>query len=78
VEVARIAYEYIRKNGFQDETVSRGLHHASRSLRDQWVDNEDKARHRLSPGLGSTRHATLDRASEYTSPPWVPFVHFGV
>jgi hypothetical protein len=28
--------------------------------------------------LERTRHATLDRASECTSPPWVPFVHFGV
>ncbi|MCJ1360186.1 MAG: hypothetical protein MMC33_010189 [Icmadophila ericetorum] len=38
VEMSRIAYEGMREGGLTDESVCRGLHKASRALRDLWVD----------------------------------------
>ncbi|CAG9990918.1 unnamed protein product [Clonostachys byssicola] len=37
VHMARITYEGIRNGGMTDESVSMGLHRASRTLRDQWL-----------------------------------------
>ncbi|KAF5680750.1 30S ribosomal S17P protein [Fusarium denticulatum] len=37
VDMARITYEGMMQNGATDEAVSRGLHEASRELRDGWV-----------------------------------------
>ncbi|KAL9572387.1 hypothetical protein ACKAV7_003588 [Fusarium commune] len=37
VDMARITYEGMMQNGMTDEAVSRGLHKASRQLRDRWV-----------------------------------------
>ncbi|KAF4502349.1 30S ribosomal S17P [Fusarium agapanthi] len=37
VDMARITHEGMVQNGMTDETVSRGLHEASRELRDRWL-----------------------------------------
>ncbi|KAF5246468.1 hypothetical protein FANTH_6840 [Fusarium anthophilum] len=37
VDMARITYEGMVQNGMTDEAVSRGLHEASRELRDRWL-----------------------------------------
>ncbi|QKD48592.2 uncharacterized protein FOBCDRAFT_236235 [Fusarium oxysporum Fo47] len=37
VDMARITYEGMMQNGMTDEAVSRGLHKASRELRDRWL-----------------------------------------
>ncbi|KAF4958834.1 hypothetical protein FGADI_2178 [Fusarium gaditjirri] len=37
VDMARITYEGMMQNGMTDDSVSRGLHEASRELRDRWL-----------------------------------------
>ncbi|RFU75777.1 tpr domain-containing [Trichoderma arundinaceum] len=37
VDMAQKTYEFLRDEGLRDESVSRGLHHAMRALRDEWV-----------------------------------------
>ncbi|KAI0436948.1 CHAT domain-containing protein [Xylaria telfairii] len=39
VDVAKIVYEGMRDGGLTDESVCRGMHNASRVLRDRWIDN---------------------------------------
>lgn len=38
VDVARVTYESLRDEGLTDEAVCRGLHRATRMLRDRWVE----------------------------------------
>ncbi len=44
VEMARITYEEMRDGGMTDESVCRGLHNATRELRDRWLRARTKAR----------------------------------
>jgi CHAT domain-containing protein len=44
VDMARIAYEGMRDGGMTDESVCLGLHKATRSLRDRWLNVLAKAR----------------------------------
>jgi hypothetical protein len=44
VDMARITYEWIRDGGMTDESVCRGLHDATRELRDRWLRVQTKAR----------------------------------
>ncbi|KAH6696609.1 CHAT domain-containing protein [Leptodontidium sp. MPI-SDFR-AT-0119] len=45
VDMARITYEGMRDGGMTDESVCRGLHKATRELRDRWVSMATNARH---------------------------------
>ncbi|CAH0056068.1 unnamed protein product [Clonostachys solani] len=58
VDVARIMYEKMSEGEMSDLSVARGLHHASRSLRDQWVervsDNENRAAMKRSAASSNT------------------------
>ena len=45
VDMARITYEGMRDGGMTDESVCRGLHKATRELRDRWVSMTTNARH---------------------------------
>lgn len=38
VDMARITYRDMKDGGMTDESVSRGLHKATRELRDRWVN----------------------------------------
>ncbi|KAL8366742.1 hypothetical protein RB595_010551 [Gaeumannomyces hyphopodioides] len=71
VGMARIMYGFLRDEGMEDKSVRRGLHRATRMLRDQWVDGEDS-------GGGAERGAELEHGLEAKQPLWVPYVHFGV
>ncbi|CAI6013788.1 unnamed protein product [Clonostachys chloroleuca] len=51
VDVATMTYEWMRKRGVSDESVSEGLHYANRSLRTQWV-SENTARGASKLGTG--------------------------
>ncbi|KAM5342911.1 hypothetical protein ACJ41O_013877 [Fusarium nematophilum] len=42
VDMARLTYEFLGKKGISDTSVSGGLHYATRTLRDQWVDNQKR------------------------------------
>jgi tetratricopeptide (TPR) repeat protein len=44
VDMARITYEAMRDGGMTDESVCRGLHNATRELRDRWLNMPIKAR----------------------------------
>ncbi|KAK4076851.1 hypothetical protein Purlil1_12559 [Purpureocillium lilacinum] len=74
VAMAKMIYEYLRDEGMEDEMVSRALHGAMRTLRDQWVDGEDGGRGHVRPA----REVELTGGWEPSRPLWVPYVHFGV
>ena len=44
VDMARITYKGMRDGGMTDESVCRGLHNASKELRDRWINMPVKAR----------------------------------
>jgi tetratricopeptide (TPR) repeat protein len=44
LDMARITYEVMRDGGMTDESVCRGLHNATRELRDRWLNMPAKAR----------------------------------
>lgn len=72
VHMARKVYEFMVMEGFKDETVSRGLHHATKFLRDQWVQS-----HNCQESLPVAREAEVieDHISQLD---WVPYIHFGL
>ncbi|KAH7113920.1 CHAT domain-containing protein [Dactylonectria estremocensis] len=44
VDIARITYEGMRDEGLSDTSICRGLHRASRLLRDRWVESQKVVR----------------------------------
>ncbi|KAF4981777.1 hypothetical protein FZEAL_2499 [Fusarium zealandicum] len=58
VNVAQTIYESLRDGGVTDEAVCRGLHKATKKLRDRWLDTLDE---------GGTEVLGLARALEETS-----------
>jgi hypothetical protein len=92
VDVASTFYEVLEKKNLSDESVSEGLHQASRALRTRWVsENTVRATNRTmsetksSPISTDRLHSsqsgardTRDFSLEDDIPLyWVPFVHFG-
>ncbi|KAJ4176359.1 hypothetical protein NW767_015477 [Fusarium falciforme] len=51
VDAATITYKWMQERNMSDESVSEGLHHASRSLRVRWV-SENAARGAIKRGTG--------------------------
>jgi CHAT domain-containing protein len=73
VDMAKRMYEFLRDKGVNDESVSQGLHHATRALQDGWVHSEEDA------GQGPrSRDVILCQNTESRKPLWVPYIHFGV
>ncbi|KAF6834671.1 TPR domain containing protein [Colletotrichum plurivorum] len=76
-DMAERFYGFVSGSGFEDGCVSEGLHRATRSLRDEWIDEQKRLRleREQNRGLERTieRHETAQRM-----PAWVPYVHFGV
>ncbi|EXL64729.1 hypothetical protein FOPG_19016 [Fusarium oxysporum f. sp. conglutinans race 2 54008] len=78
VDMARITYEFLAEKGINDASVSGGLHHATKELRDQWVDSH-KGNEPVADGrLRSIRDGKLCDSTEQCMPHWVPYVHYGV
>ncbi|KAH7161297.1 CHAT domain-containing protein [Dactylonectria macrodidyma] len=81
--MARLIYEFLLASGVGDNAVSGGLHHASRSLRDEWVREECHARNQESGpqeparDIISGRDVVLCEVLEPKRPLWAPYVHFG-
>ena len=93
VDIARMTYEWIQKQGLSDSSVSEGLHHACRKLRKQWFqENAIRA-----PRYSTQFSADTASIPEQSHPAqteveslrdlepvgdlplhWVPYVHFGV
>lgn len=88
VDVAVMTYEWMGEYGMEDESVSFGLHHASRSLRDRWISEDtsrgvvrggDEKRSRNQLRFGQEKRQPRDVVLCDDMPMyWVPFVHFGV
>ncbi|RDA91099.1 hypothetical protein CP533_6693 [Ophiocordyceps camponoti-saundersi (nom. inval.)] len=72
MDVARVLYETLRDNGMTDEAVCKGLHTATRELRDRGVRNR-----------WGGRDATLigsEKAPQQVTlldMHWIPYVHYG-
>ncbi|KAI9896028.1 hypothetical protein N3K66_009097 [Trichothecium roseum] len=76
VDVARIFYETLREEGLTDTAVSRGLHFATRALRDAKVNQGKEARDAILLDHGSQmQEVQMQAATDFF---WVPYVHFGV
>ena len=73
VDMARMTYEFLGEKGMSDAVISGGLHHATRALRDQWINNQS-----IGFVEKRTRDASLCEDAEMGMPPWVPYVHYGV
>ncbi|RYP68863.1 hypothetical protein DL770_008369 [Monosporascus sp. CRB-9-2] len=78
VKMARLVYETLKQDGLYDESVSRGLHLASRQLRDEWlqVELDTECKRVQEPML--SRDAELLDESKTSTLSWVPYVHYGV
>ncbi|KUL81895.1 hypothetical protein ZTR_09527 [Talaromyces verruculosus] len=73
VEMARMTYEGITDGHMTDESVCRGLHNASKALRDRWLKIPVQMRGRRGGGRD-----IQPEGGEISSLDWVPYVHFGV
>ena len=73
VDMARMTYEFLGEERVTDAAVSSGRHHATRTLRDQWVNNQSTALKEL-----RVRNASLCENEDLRMPPWVPYVRYGV
>ncbi|RYP58041.1 hypothetical protein DL770_010519 [Monosporascus sp. CRB-9-2] len=94
VDVATMTYKWMQEQNLSDDSVSQGLHHASRSLRDQWM-MDDAARRASKRGkrveedcqgaVGQLR-SNKDKSGNPRDAVlcddaplyWVPYVHFGL
>ncbi|PWI65081.1 hypothetical protein PCL_07380 [Purpureocillium lilacinum] len=74
VDMARMLYETLRTSGLTDAAVSCGLHHATRSLRQQWFRDQNIELKQS----GSRTIALSEGDVQEATPPWVPYVHYGV
>ncbi|KFG86911.1 hypothetical protein MANI_024556 [Metarhizium anisopliae] len=73
VDMASMTYEFMFHEGISDTSVSRGLHHATRALRDQWLNSQDF----VSFAKGN-RDSRLLGNKPLEMPAWVPYIHYGV
>ncbi|KAK7920707.1 CHAT domain-containing protein [Apiospora marii] len=92
VTMARLTYEFLAEQGLSDESVSYGVHSASRYLRDEWVREVRKSegsqdeggnqgdrgnQDEEGGGSDSRRGANLVGTAEASAAYWVPYVHYG-
>ncbi|KAE8336265.1 CHAT domain-containing protein [Aspergillus arachidicola] len=87
MDAASITYEWIKKRDMNEASVSEGVHHASRSLRYEWV-TETMERGKPKRGMvaqdkdesqefGRSRDQRDVVSCDDIPLYWVPFVHFG-
>jgi hypothetical protein len=81
VDFARVTYECIKDGGMTDESVCRGLHKATRILRDAWlheISGKKEPVAELVDGDRQARDVLPCDEPRLASAYWVPYVHFGV
>jgi CHAT domain-containing protein len=60
VDMATITYKWIQDKRMSDESVSEGLHHASRSLRGQWIsENVQRGAFKRGVGVQNTKDGQM-------------------
>ncbi|KAH7007380.1 CHAT domain-containing protein [Ilyonectria destructans] len=80
IEVARMTYEWMHKNGMSDDSVSEGLHRAIRQLRMNWVrDCEHRTRVAIGADGSRTNGGQMRDIVVVEEGPllWVPYIHYG-
>ncbi|KAH7184602.1 CHAT domain-containing protein [Fusarium flagelliforme] len=79
VDVARITYETIREGGMTDDSVCRGLHRATRAMRDIWLDSMEEDGNSALRGEDRKARDIIPCEEDEPAPAyWVPYVHFGI
>ncbi|TVY64104.1 putative 30S ribosomal protein S17-like protein [Fusarium oxysporum f. sp. cubense] len=91
VDMERITYEGMRDGSVTDESVCRGLHNATRQLRDRWLNKTLSSVAKVESALvedetcgggataGDGRPRDVIPCDDEARPLyWVPYVHFGV
>lgn len=93
VDVAKATYGWMQKMDMNDESVSEGLHHACRSLRKQWIQENAFRAAAKRDLVAQLDHDLREQSRSSQSKPrdardittceevplnWVPYVHFGV
>ena len=90
VDMARMVYETLRDEGMNDWAMARGLHRATRAMRDESIKTSRQLSSRMGSacvtGLGfkgSEREGTLVIPTSHVKEElvnffWVPFIHYGV
>lgn len=76
VNAAVMVYEWMQKHNMRDDSVSEGLHHASRELRKAWIENGEERK--LEPNLTAGGESRDIVSAEGGPLLWVPYVHFGI
>lgn len=74
VEIAALTYAWIIDHGMSDESVSEGLHHACRALREREMAGGGYAN--TTDRRDGRDILFLDEV--FASYSWVPFMHFGL
>ncbi|EFQ34253.1 TPR domain-containing protein [Colletotrichum graminicola M1.001] len=75
VDIATMTYDFMSENKMDDASVSGGLHHAARALRDRWVDDELH----IGDGERKVRDIVLcDDEPASSGLSWVPYIHYGI
>ncbi|KAL4937664.1 CHAT domain-containing protein [Aspergillus oleicola] len=89
VDMASITYKGMIDGQMDDESVCRGLHQATREMRDRWLYASSRSRHQSKPARNASHSSSLPRDiiptdtetggdGVRTQALWVPYVHFGV
>ncbi|KLO94718.1 Uncharacterized protein LW93_13537 [Fusarium fujikuroi] len=78
VEMAEAVYEELLGVGLYDTAVSSSLHHASKKLRDHWVEQRLEAASETARAIKNIRDVVPVDDLNLIPPLWVPYVHFGV
>ncbi|ETS81126.1 hypothetical protein PFICI_06128 [Pestalotiopsis fici W106-1] len=77
-DMARLVYEALKDGRLRDESPSRGLHFATKQLRDKWIKDFRTAMRSSMQELATSRDVEAVDESEIEGLPWVPYVHYGV
>ncbi|KAH7013171.1 CHAT domain-containing protein [Ilyonectria destructans] len=86
VDMARITYEGMRDGNMTDESICRGLHNASRTLRDQCLEVPPETEAIIQGSTGneepkgtpSGRDVVIVDALDAGLAPWAPYIHLGI
>ncbi|KAF6793794.1 TPR domain-containing protein [Colletotrichum sojae] len=78
VDMARLTYEFFAAKGLRDESVSRGLHYATKKLRDTWIQQQMGTESMGGTTRTGNRDVEMYGDPKQDRPMWVPYVHFGV